>query len=430
MRKFRLLSLSPMALFLLVYVTASAVVGDFYKVPVSAVFLLACVFAVLISKGTLSQRLASFSKGAGNPDIILMIWIFILAGAFAGVAKDMGAVDATAQLALSAIPSQLLYAGLFLTACFISLAVGTSVGTIATLAPVAAELAATCGESNSFMAAIIIGGAFFGDNLSFISDTTIAASRAAGCEMKDKFKTNIIIVLPAVLIVTAIYLCHGWNLSVESPAIAGEWYKVLPYLLVIVLALAGMHVTLILSAGIVSASIVGFVSGTFDWIGFLISVGNGIAGMTELIIITIMAGGMLELIRKGGGLDLIVETITKNIRSGKAAQFSIAVLVAFANICTANNTIAIITTGGIANDISKRFGISPPKTASILDTFSCFVQGLIPYGAQVLMAAGLFGISPATILPVLYYPIIMGLFATLSIVFDYPRHKKCVAVCR
>ena len=419
-----------MALFLIIYVTASAVVGDFYMVPVSAVFLLACVFAIIISKGSLSQRLEAFSKGAGHSDIILMIWIFILAGAFAGVAKDMGAVNATAQLALSAIPSKLLYAGLFLTACFISLAVGTSVGTIATLAPVAVELTATCGESSAFMAAIIIGGAFFGDNLSFISDTTIAASRAAGCEMKDKFRTNIVIVLPAVFIVTAIYLSHGWNLSVEASAIAGEWYKVLPYLLVIALALAGKNVTFILSAGILSAAVVGLLSGDLSLIGFLVSAGNGIAGMSELITITLLAGGMLELIRRGGGLDLIVEIITRNVRSGRAAQFSIAVMVALANICTANNTIAIITTGGIANNISKRFGISPRKTASILDTFSCFVQGLIPYGAQILMAAGLFGISPASIVPVLYYPIIMGLFAILSIVFDYPRHKKCVAVCR
>lgn len=424
MRKVRLLSLTPMALFLLIYVTASAVVGDFYKVPVSAVFLFACAFAVIISKGSLSQRLEAFSKGAGHPDIILMIWIFILAGAFAGVAKDMGAVYATAQLALSAIPSKLLFAGLFLTACFISMAVGTSVGTIAALAPVAAELTGTCGESSAFMAAIIIGGAFFGDNLSFISDTTIAASRAAGCEMKDKFKTNFFIVLPAMLIVTAIYLFHGWNLSVEASMIAGEWYKVLPYLLVIVLALAGKNVTFILSVGIVSAAVVGFLSGAFDWIGFLVSIGNGIAGMTELIIITLLAGGMLELIRRGGGLDLIVEIIMMNVRSGKAAQFSIAALVSFANVCTANNTIAIITTGGIASDISKRFGISPQKTASILDTFSCLVQGLIPYGAQILMAAGMFGISPASIIPMLYYPIVMGMFAILSIAFDYPRFKK------
>lgn len=395
-----------MALFLIIYVTASAVVGDFYMVPVSAVFLLACVFAIIISKGSLSQRLEAFSKGAGHSDIILMIWIFILAGAFAGVAKDMGAVNATAQLALSAIPSKLLYAGLFLTACFISLAVGTSVGTIATLAPVAVELTATCGESSAFMAAIIIGGAFFGDNLSFISDTTIAASRAAGCEMKDKFRTNIVIVLPAVFIVTAIYLSHGWNLSVEASKVAGEWYKVLPYLLVIALALAGKNVTFILSAGILSAAVVGLLSGDLSLIGFLVSAGNGIAGMSELITITLLAGGMLELIRRGGGLDLIVEIITRNVRSGRAAQFSIAVMVALANICTANNTIAIITTGGIANNISKRFGISPRKTASILDTFSCFVQGLIPYGAQILMAAGLFGISPA------------------SIVFDYPRRRQ------
>lgn len=424
MQKSRLFSLSPVALFLIIYVTTSAVAGDFYKVSVSAVFLLSCAFAVVISKGPFSQRLEAFSKGAGHPDIVLMIWIFILAGAFAGVAKDMGAVDATAQLALSAIPSKLLYAGLFLTACFISLAVGTSVGTIATLAPVAAELTVTCGENSAFMAAIIIGGAFFGDNLSFISDTTIAATRAVECEMKDKFKTNIIIVMPAVLIVTAIYLCRGWNLSVEASAIAGEWYKVLPYLLVIVLALAGKNVTFILGVGIIFAAIVGFLSGAFDWIGFLVSIGNGIAGMGELIIITLLAGGMLELIRRGGGLDLIIENITKNVKSRKAAQFSIAVLVAFANMCTANNTVAIITTGGIANDISKRFGISPQKTASILDTFSCLVQGLIPYGAQILLAAGLFSISPASIIPVLYYPMIMGVFAILSIVFDYPHSPK------
>lgn len=355
MQKSRLFSLSPVALFLIIYVTTSAVAGDFYKVSVSAVFLLSCAFAVVISKGPFSQRLEAFSKGAGHPDIVLMIWIFILAGAFAGVAKDMGAVDATAQLALSAIPSKLLYAGLFLTACFISLAVGTSVGTIATLAPVAAELTVTCGENSAFMAAIIIGGAFFGDNLSFISDTTIAATRAVECEMKDKFKTKIIIVMPVVLIVTAIYLCRGWNLSVEASAIAGEWYKILPYLLVIVLALAGKNVTFILGVGIIFAAIVGFLSGAFDWIGFLVSIGNGIAGMGELIIITLLAGGMLELIRRGGGLDLIIENITKNMKSRKAAQFSIAVLVAFANMCTANNTVAIITTGGIANDISKRF---------------------------------------------------------------------------
>ena len=422
-----ILSLAPLALFFIVYVASSIAAGDFYRVPLSAVFLLACLFAVAMSEGTLRRRLEAFSIGAGHPNILLMIWIFVLSGAFAGVAGETGAVDAAAGLALSVIPPGLLYAGLFLTACFISFAIGTSVGTIASLSPIAAGLAAACGESNAFMASIVVGGAFFGDNLSFISDTTIAATRAAGCEMKDKFKANAIITLPAFLLVTAIYLHHGWGLSVDFTPAAGEWYKVLPYLLVIVLAFIGKNVVFILSAGIAAAAAEGFICGDLDWPRLLVSIGGGIAGMGELIIVTLMAGGLLELIRRGGGLDLIVGMLTGNVRSRRGAQFSIALLVALANLCTANNTVAIITTGGIANDVSKRFGISPRKTASLLDTFSCFVQGLIPYGAQILMAAGLFKISPASIVPFLYYPVIMGVSATLSIIFDYPRNAESVS---
>lgn len=418
-----LVALSPLALFLVIYLTSSVAAGDFYVIPVSAVFALACIFAVIVSKGPLKQRLKSFSTGAGNTDILLMIWIFILAGAFAGVAQDIGAVDATVNVTLSVIPSKMLYAGLFLTACFISLAVGTSVGTIAALAPIAAGLAAVCGESKAFMAAIIVGGAFFGDNLSFISDTTIAATNAAGCELKDKFRTNIIIVLPAVLVVTALYLHHGWGLAVDASPLSGEWYKLIPYLLVIILALMERNVTLILSIGIAASAIIGFLSGAFNWVGFLVSIGNGISGMSDLIIVTLLAGGLLELIRQNGGLDLIIESLTQNVNGRKGAQFSIAILVSLANLCTANNTIAIITTGGIAHDVSRRFGISPQKTASLLDTFSCLVQGLIPYGAQILLAAGICGISPASIIPVLFYPMVMGAFAILSICFDFPRPK-------
>ncbi|MBQ0081353.1 MAG: Na+/H+ antiporter NhaC family protein [Alistipes sp.] len=419
-----LLALSPLVLFLVIYVTSSVMAGDFYRIPISAVFAIACIYAVIISKGELQKRLEGFSIGAGHPNILLMIWIFILAGAFAGVAKDMGAVDATADVAMSIVPGKMLFAGLFLTSCFISLAVGTSVGTIAALAPIAAGMAVSCGESKAFMAAIVVGGAFFGDNLSFISDTTIAATRAVGCKMKDKFKTNIIIILPAVLIVSALYLYHGWGLNIATSSGMDEWYKLLPYILVIVMALWGANVTLILSLGIFSSALIGFLSGDFNWIGLLISMGKGIAGMSELIIVTLMAGGLLELIRRGGGLDLIIKGLTKNVASAKGAQFSIAVLVMLANLCTANNTIAIITTGEIANDIAKRFRISPQKTASLLDTFSCFVQGLIPYGAQILMAAGICAVSSAEIIPVLFYPMIMGAFAILSIIFDYPKKKK------
>jgi len=415
------LALSPLLLFLVIYVSSSVVAGDFYVIPMSAVFALACVYAVAISKGTLRERLDAFSKGAGHPGILMMIWIFILAGAFAHLAKDMGAVEATVNLTLSIIPARMLFAGLFLTACFISMAVGTSVGTIVAIAPIAAGLAEASGQSTAYMAAIIVGGAFFGDNLSFISDTTIASTRAVGCEMRDKFRSNIIIVIPAVVIVTAIYLFQGWGLEISAPSMSAEWYKLIPYLIVIILALSGMNVTLILCLGIAAAALIGFISGSFSWTSLLVSAGNGVSGMSDLVIVTLLAGGLLELIRRGGGLDLIIEILTKNVRSKTGAQFSIALLVSIANLCTANNTIAIITTGGIADDISKRFGISPKKAASLLDTFSCFIQGLIPYGAQILMAAGLCGAAPTAIIPFLYYPLCLGFFAVLSIIFDYPR---------
>lgn len=416
-----LISLSPLLLFLVLYVSASVLAGDFYVIPMSAVFVLSCIYAVTISKGTLRERLDAFSKGAGNPDILMMIWIFILAGAFARIAKDMGAVEATVNLTLSVVPPRMLFAGLFLTACFISMAVGTSVGTIVAISPIAAGLAEASGQSTAYMAAIIVGGAFFGDNLSFISDTTIAATRAVGCEMRDKFKSNIIIIAPAVLIVTAIYLCQGWGLEVSAPSLTGQWLRLVPYILVIILALSGINVMLILCLGIAAAALIGFIYGSFSWTSLLVSAGNGISGMSDLIIVTILACGMLELIRRGGGLDLIFEVLTKNVHGKTGAQFCIAFLVSIANLCTANNTIAIITTGGIADDISKRFKISPRKTASLLDTFSCFVQGLIPYGAQILMAAGLCGVAPTAIIPFLYYPLFIGIFAVLSIVFNYPK---------
>lgn len=415
-----LISLSPLLLFLVLYLASSVAAGDFYRIPVGAVFAIACIYAVAVARGSLHERLDAFSAGAGHPNVLLMIWIFILAGGFAGVAKDMGAVDATVNVALSVVPPKMLFAGLFLTACFISLAVGTSVGTIVALAPIAAGLSQACGGNTAYMAAIIVGGAFFGDNLSFISDTTIAATRAAGCEMKDKFKTNIIIIAPAVVIVTAIYIVHGWGLDIDSPAGSSQWYKLIPYILVIALALTGRNVTFILTLGIAAAAVIGFLTGSFGWTGFLVSFGNGISGMSDLIIVTVLAGGLLELIRRGGGLALIIDALTKNVRGRTGAQFSIAVLVALANMCTANNTIAIITTGGIARDVAERFGVSPRKTASLLDTFSCLVQGLIPYGAQILMASGLCGVAPTAIIPFLFYPMIMGVFAVLSIVFDYP----------
>lgn len=428
-----LLALSPLAVFLVIYLLSS-LIGGFGEVPIGSVFLLACIYSVLIArrpggeKYTLSERLETFSRGAGDHNILLMVWIFILAGAFAGTAKDMGSVDSTVNAMLSIIPGNMLYAGLFLTACFISMAIGTSVGTITALVPLAAGIAVKCGSSVGFMTAIIVGGAFFGDNLSFISDTTIAATRVAGCRMKDKFLTNISIIAPAVVIVTAIYIIMGREVSQTIPTGEINWLKLTPYLLVIYLALRGKNVTTVLSIGIAANAIIGFCTGAFTWNSWLTSAGGGITGMGELIIVTMLAGGLLEMIRDGGGLEYLIDLMTRRISGPKGAQASIAGLVALANLCTANNTIAIITTGGIAHRIATKFGIDPRKTASILDTFSCLVQGLIPYGAQVLMAVGIANkyaqVSPADIIPSLYYPFIMGLCAILAIVFDLPRRTR------
>ena len=413
-----LLAISPLAIFLLVYLVSSLVAGDFYKVPVSAAFLLAGVYGVAVARGPLTERLTAFSRGAGHPNVLLMIWIFLLAGAFAQTARSIGAVDATVSMMLAVIPPRWLLAGLFVTACFISMAMGTSVGTIVALVPIGSGIAAQCGIPLPYMAAVVVGGSFFGDNLSFISDTTIASTRVAGCEMRDKFRANLRIVLPAFVAVTVIYLVRGGQV-VETPLPAGApWYCALPYLLIIVLALCGLNVTLVLSAGIAAVALIGFLTGRLDWTGWLGAVGSGISGMSDLIIVTLLAGGLLELIRAGGGLELITESLSKGVRGKRGAEAAIAGIVSLANLCTANNTVAIITTGSIAHDISERFGVSPKKTASLLDTFSCLVQGLIPYGAQLLMASGLAAISPAAIIPHLYYPFLMGLCAILSIIFD------------
>lgn len=408
-------------MFLLVYFVTSLAIGDFYKVPVASAFLLACAFSIMVSKGSLLEKLDTFSKGAGHPNVLLMVWIFILAGAFASTAKDIGAVDATVNAALHIIPPKMLYAGLFLTACFISMAIGTSVGTVVALVPIGAGIAAQNGISAGFMTAVILGGAFFGDNLSFISDTTIAATRAVGCEMRDKFKVNILIIAPAVVIVTILYILMGQSLEAVAQPGATQLVKLLPYVLIIVLALMGWNVTYTLSLGVAVNALIGFIYGDFTWSGWLMSIGSGIAGMSDLIIVTLLAGGLLEMIRVGGGLDFIIGRLSTRIGGRRSAQFSIAALVMLANVCTANNTVAIITTGGIAKDISERFGIDPRKTASLLDTFSCFMQGMLPYGAQVLMACGLTGLTAVDIIPKLYYPFIMGGCAVLAIIFNYPK---------
>lgn len=415
-------ALMPLVVFLCLYLVASLIVNDFYKVPITVAFMVASIYAVATTKGlSLNDRILQYSSGAANKNIMLMLWIFILAGAFAQSAKAMGAIDATVNLTLLLLPDNLLLAGIFLASCFISLSIGTSVGTIVALVPVAAGIAAKTDVNLAFMTALVIGGAFFGDNLSFISDTTIAATRTQGCVMRDKFRVNFMIAAPAALLVFIYYIIYGVHVESANEIQSIEWAKVIPYLIVLGTAIAGMNVTLVLLLGLLSTGVIGLIYGSFDLFGWFASMGEGITGMGELIIITLMAGGMLELIRFNGGVDYILHRLTQHVKNKRGAELSIAALVSLANFCTANNTIAIITVGPLANNIAEQFKVDKRKSASVLDIFSCVVQGIIPYGAQMLIAAELTQLSPISIIGYLYYPITLGIIALLSILFRYPK---------
>lgn len=417
-----LLALSPLAVFILLYLVTSIIARDFYKVPITVAFMATSMYAVLISGGIpLRERIDIYSQGAAKGQMMLMIWIFILAGAFAHTAKVMGAIDATVNLALTLLPGNMLLAGLFLAACFISISVGTSVGTIVALTPIAAGIAEQTGTSIPMMTAVVVGGSFFGDNLSFISDTTIAATSTQGCKLSDKFRVNSFIVVPAAIIILVVYLFIGADIHSPQGVPDVVYLKVMPYLVVLITAIMGMNVMAVLSLGIILTGTIGCLSGSFDTYGWFSAMGEGIIGMGELIIITMMAGGLLEIIKHNGGIDFIIQRLTRHVSTKRGAEMTVAGLVSFVDLCTANNTVSIITVGGIAKQIADRFGVDNRKCASILDTFSCMVQGLIPYGAQMLMAAGLAQLNPISILPYLYYPIAIGVAAFLSILLRYPK---------
>lgn len=423
-----IIALSPLAVFVVLYLVTSIIAGDFYKVPITVAFLLSSVFAVIVCGGIpkkssmpIAERVSIFSRGASTGNMMLMLWIFVLAGAFANTAKVMGSIDATVNLTLSVLPGNMIFAGLFLAACFVSISIGTSVGTIVALTPIAAGVAQTTGMSIPMLTAVIVGGSLFGDNLSFISDTTIAATSTQGCKLSDKFRVNSFLVMPVALLILIAYGVIG--AGIESPHDVGEvsFLKVLPYIVVLVTAICGMNVMGVLTLGILMTGAIGLIDGAFDVFGWFAAMGDGIKGMGELIVITMMAGGMLELIKVNGGIDVVISLITKHIKTKRSAELSIAALVGMVNVCTANNTVAIITTGGIAKQIGDRFGIDNRKCASILDTMSCCVQGVIPYGAQMLMAAGLANVNPVSIMPHLYYPYLLGIVTILAIIIRYPR---------
>ncbi len=418
----RILSLTPLVLFLVFYMAGSLVVGDFYKIPITVAFMFACIFAIAMSSEySFSKRIEYFSRGASNSNLMLMLWIFVLAGAFAQSAKSMGCIDATVNLTLYLLPPNMLLPGLFLAACIVSLSIGTSVGTIVSLTPIAVGLAGETGYDTAFLAAIVVGGSFFGDNLSFISDTTIAATATQGCRISDKFRVNLFLAVPAAIIVLAIYIVMGIDGKPTSSAYDIEILKVLPYAAVLIVAICGMNVLGVLTVGILLTGALGIGTGALSVSGWLESLGAGISNMGELIIVTMLAGGLLEIIRKNGGIDYVMERLTSHIRSKRGAELSIAVMVSIVDVCTANNTIAILTVGNLTKKIADRYGVDNRRCASILDTFSCCIQGFLPYGAQLLIAAGLASLNPMQIIPCLYYPVVLGIFSLLAILTRFPK---------
>ena len=387
------------------------------------IFIAISIIAILLTRGIkLSERITEFSKGAGHKNMLLMVWIFILAGAFASSAKAMGAVEATVNLTLAILPTQFLLAGLFISACIVSLCMGTSVGTIVALVPIAATLADKTDMSVALMTASIVSGAFFGDNLSFISDTTIVATQSQGCKPSDKFQYNFFLVLPSAIIVALLYFFLGSSTSevISAPVL---WWKIIPYAAVLILATSGMNVMVVLLMGILLTGIVGIADGSYNFMEWTASLTNGVMGMGELILISMMAGGIFALITYKGVMDRLVQLITSKVRTRKGAELSICTTVALANVITANNTVAILSVGDIAKNIAKRFDIDPRRTASLLDTTSCTVQGLIPYGAQLLMASGIAGISALSIVPYLYYPMLIGVTVLATILLPNQKNK-------
>ena len=409
------LAISPLLVFITLYLVTSIIADDFYKVPISVAFMISGIYAVAIAGGkNLQKNVAVFSRGASSPNIMTMLWIFVLAGAFANSAKAIGAVDATVNTMLSLLPSNMVLPGLFIATCFISLSIGTSVGTIVALVPIASGLAQTMLLDVALLTAVVVGGAFFGDNLSFISDTTIAATSTQGCKMNDKFRVNFFITLPAAIITLALYVFLGQEMQPLVNVHGINYLKILPYIAVLSTAIAGMNVMLVLTIGLAITGVIGLLDGSFDVFEWFHSMG-------ELIIITMLAGGVFEIVQKKGGIDFIIAKTTAGIKGKRGAEAVIGLMVAIVDLCTANNTVAIISTGNIARRISERFELDKRKVASLLDTCSCCAQGFIPYGAQMLMAAGLTQLNPVRIMPYLFYPMALTLCVVVAIIFRLPR---------
>ncbi len=410
-------ALLPILVFLLLFFGTGIIFNDFYKMPVIVGFL-AALFVAFVQNRDLSfnEKLSVMSRGAGHENIMIMALIFLLAGAFSGAVKAAGGVESTVNLGLSILPSNIAVMGLFLIGCFISLSMGTSMGTIAALAPIAVGISEKTGFGIELCIGAVVCGAMFGDNLSMISDTTMAAVRTQGCMMKDKFRQNFFIVLPAAIITAAIFLIRtsGGSFTVDQN-LDYSILRILPYVIVLAGALSGMNVFALLVLGTVLSLGVGVFQGTFAFSEVFGIVGEGVSGMFEITVLSIIIGGTVELVKENGGINAILNVIKSKVNSAKGAEFGIAVLASAVDMCTANNTVAIVMAGPIAKEISDEFGVDPKRSASILDIFTSVFQGLIPYGAQLLTAASLTGITPFQIIPNLYYPVLMGISAVIFI---------------
>ena len=424
-------ALVPFFVFAAFYLGLSLWAHDFYRVPIIIAFLVASAVALMFGRERpLAERVDRYARGMGETNIMLMCLIFILSGAFATVAKGSGAVDSAVALAQAAIPSNLMLAGLFVVSCLISLAIGTSCGTIAAVTPIAAGLTGPMGFSPALTIGAVVGGAMFGDNLSMISDTTIAATRTQGIGMREKFRANIGIALPAALVAVAIYCCVGGSGAAAPAARALAWQDavlVLPYVLILALALLGLNVMMLLFAGTALAAVIGIVCGRFTFWGALDLLGKGTLGMSETLIVAILAGGLLATIRENGGIAWFMKSTARLVRGPRSCEFAVGLLTVAVNLFTANNTVAIVVAGPVAKDFADRCKASPARIASVLDTASCVTQGLIPYGAQLLMAVGLakeggLALGSFHLIGALYYPFFLALSVAAAILFFRPRH--------
>ncbi|UXR48176.1 Na+/H+ antiporter NhaC family protein [Staphylococcus simulans] len=425
-QKGNVVALIPLILFVGLFLGVGIITGDFTKMPLNIAITIAVIVALIMNrKEKFTEKVEVFTKGAGHSNIILMVLIFVLAGAFSKVTEDMGGVKSTVNLGLSLIPGNLLIIGLFIICMFVSISMGTSVGTVAAIAPVGFGISEATDISAALAMATVVGGAMFGDNLSMISDTTISAVRTQHTKMSDKFKVNFKIVLPGAILTMVILgiLTHSATIS-STKDYSFEFIKVIPYLLVLILALIGVNVIIVLIGGTVLSGIIGLIDGSFNWIGFLKAASEGMIGMEDIAIIALMIGGLIGIIQHNGGITWLLNFVRSKVKSRRGAEFGIASLVSAADISTANNTISILMAGPLAKNIADEYDIDPRKSASILDIFGSCFQGLLPYSPQVIAAAGVAGISPFMLVPYSIYPIILGISGLAAIIFNFPKLNK------